>query len=198
MLWNHVTLQMVDGFDVDITRGDQSRFAYVFSTFVDDPQSPWWAGDREEFLKKAAQGAYDELRDLQGKKISKWDWGELHAITLTHGTFGTSGIAPIEWMFNRGPYATPGGSGVVNATGCDLDTQDYATTTVPSFRTVMDVSDWDASTWQNLTGSSGHAFHKNYTDQAKDWAKGQQYPWGFTKEATDASANKTLTLTPAQ
>lgn len=197
-LWNHVTVQMVAGFDVAIPRDDQSRFAYIFSGFVDDPQSPWWGGDKDAFLQTAAQDAYDELRGYQGKNISKWDWGELHAITLTHGTFGTSGIAPIEWLFNRGPYATPGGSGVVNATGWGLDTESYATTTVPSFRTVMDVSDWDASTWHNLTGSSGHAFHKNYTDQAEGWAKGQQYPWGFSKEATDATANKTLVLTPAK
>ena len=60
----------------------------------------------------------------------------------------------------------------------------------------MDVSNWDASTWQHLTGASGHAFHKNYTDQTKDWAVGKQYPWAFSKDATDKTASKTLILTP--
>ncbi len=196
VLWNNVTLQMVKGFDVTVPRDDQSRYALIFENMVKDPDSEFWAGDRTGFLTTAAKDAYTDIVAAQGKNPDKWNWGQLHAITLTNDTFGTSGIAPIEWLFNRGPFNTPGGSGVVNATGWSLDSGSYATTTVPSFRTVMDVSNWDASTWQHLTGASGHAFHKNYTDQTKDWAVGKQYPWAFSKDATDKTASKTLILTP--
>lgn len=196
VLWNQVTTQMADGFDVEIPRDDQSRYAYVFAQYLADPSSTLWAQGIDDFLVTAANRAYAEIVELQGKNPSKWNWGELHAIPMIHDTFGTSGIAPIEWLFNRGPFPTGGGSGVVNATGWDLDSGSYATTTVPSFRTVMDVSDWDASTWLNLTGASGHAFHKNYTDQAKQWAAGEQYPWAFTPGATSSAAKDTLILTP--
>ena len=61
---------------------------------------------------------------------------------------------------------------------------------------VVDLNDWDASTWQNLTGSSGHAFHANYTDQTEGWATGEQYGWAFSPEAVDAAADNTLVLLP--
>ena len=32
-------------------------------------------------------------------------------------------------------------------------------------RQVIDVSDFDASTWVNLTGASGHAYNAHYADQ---------------------------------
>lgn len=196
VLWSQVTTQMSDGFDVKIPRDDQSRYAYVFSQYLADPAGTLWAQDKDDFLVAAANDAYNEIVKLQGKHPSKWNWGELHAIRLTHDTFGTSGIKPIEWLFNRGPFPTGGGAGVVNATGWDLDSGSYATTTVPSFRAVMDVANWDASTWLNLTGASGHAFHKHYTDQAEVWAAGEQYAWAFSSEATDRLAKDTLILTP--
>lgn len=33
-------------------------------------------------------------------------------------------------------------------------------------RMVIDLDDMDASTWNQLTGASGHAFHTNYTDRS--------------------------------
>lgn len=202
VLWQHVTALMVGGKGVKIGRDDQSRFAKFFEDQLAQPDSAWWKnGDadvasQQDLLVAAAQNAYDELTELQGTDQSKWNWGELHAITLTHGTFGSSGIAPIEWLFNRGPFEVGGGSGVVNATGWSLDGS-YATTNVPSMRMVIDPSDWDASTWIHLTGASGHAFHPHYTDQTKDWATGVQRPWAFSADAVDAAAKDTLTLSPA-
>lgn len=178
-----------------IDRDDQSRLAVFLEQQLEDKDSPWWDGDRAALLRDAAQQAHEEITDLQGGNPEDWNWGELHALPLTHQTFGTSGIAPVEALFNRGPVETGGGSGVVNATGWEMD-EGYATTTVPSLRMVVDVSDWDASTWQNLTGQSGHAFHEHYRDQAEDWATGTQYAWGFSPEAVDAAAEDTLTLTP--
>ncbi|MCW2287472.1 penicillin amidase [Leucobacter luti] len=203
VLWQHITAQLVDEQAVRIPRDDQSRFARAFELLIDQPDSEWFrstlnglATTKDEFLILAAEQAQTELSELQGADPSKWNWGTLHAITLTNGTFGTSGIAPIEALFNRGPFSVGGGSGVVNATGWGLD-EGYATTTVPSMRMVIDVSDWDASTWQNLTGASGHAFHPNYTDQTEGWAHGEQYAWAFSPGAVAAAATDELILTPA-
>lgn len=217
VLWDHVTAGMINthgrtadsdeesdtataGADessqrTTIQRDDQSRLAVFLAEQIEDEDSPWWGGAREELLQQAAADAHTELVDLQGSDPEGWSWGELHALPLTHETFGTSGITPVEALFNRGPYETGGGSGVVNATGWDLDAG-YATTTVPSLRMVVDVGDWDASTWQNLTGQSGHAFHEHYTDQADGWARGEQYPWAYSAEAVNSAAEETLTLTP--
>lgn len=203
VLWREITAQLTDEQVVPIPRDDQSRFALLFDRLLDDPDSPWWqsaenglATTQAEFLQLCAERAVHEITTLQGSRPDRWNWGTLHALPLTHGTFGTSGIAPIEWLFNRGPIEVGGGSGVVNATGWDLD-EGYATSSVPSMRMVIDLSDWDASTWQNLTGASGHAFHPNYTDQSAGWARGEQYPWNFTPAAVAEHTSDELTLTPA-
>lgn len=202
VLWSNVTEQLVDEFGVNVPRTDQSRLAVVFEDLLNDPDSQWWqskehgtAANQQEFFELAAQRAYKELAGLQGDNPDGWNWGKLHALELTSGTFGQSGIAPIEWLFNRGPYPVGGGSGVVNATGWSLD-EGYATSTVPSLRTVMDPSDWDASTWQNLTGQSGHAFHSNYTDQTEGWSRGEQYSWSFSPDAVKKVTKETLVLRP--
>ena len=195
VLWNHITRAMTNTQDADIARTDQSRFVEFFTDQLADPESTWWGESQEKLLADAAGTAYDELVEAQGSDPADWNWGELHALTLRHESFGNSGIAPIEALFNRGPYATGGGSGVVNATGWELD-EGYATSTVPSMRMVADLSDWDASVWQNLTGTSGHAFHPNYVDQADDWAQGNQFPWAYSPDAIDDATEDTLVLEP--
>jgi len=151
---------------------------------------------QQEMLERSAKGAFERLSKLQGDTPSRWNWGTLHALPLRSGTFGESGIAPIEWLFNRGPYAVGGGSSVVDATGWTLG-DGFETVTVPSMRMIVDLSDLDASRWNQLTGESGHAFHEHYTDQTEAWQRIELTPWPFSGSAVDAATTDTLTLVPA-
>jgi penicillin amidase len=63
-------------------------------------------------------------------------------------------------------------------------------------RMVVDLADFDRSTWINLTGASGHAFDPHYADQAPLWAAGKTRLWPFSSNAVTAAADQTLTLTP--
>ncbi len=181
----------------------QGRLFLVVDTLLDEPDSPWWTNEQigvsgqSEMLARAAQDAYDRLVRLQGTNPDAWKWGDLHAITLTSGTFGESGIAPIEALFNRGPFPVGGGASAVDATGWYLGEDSFATATVPSMRMTVDLADLDASRWNHLTGTSGHAFHPNYTDQFEAWQQRRQTPWLFTLDKVLAGAQDTLTLTPA-
>ena len=85
----------------------------------------------------------------------------------------------------------------MNATGWQLG-DSYATTTVPSMRMVIDLADLDASTWNQLSGASGHAFHPHYVDQTEDWAVGMQAPWAFSPDAVTAATVDTLVLAPKE
>lgn len=203
VLWDTLVMAMFAERDVPAPVTGQSRLFQVVDALLSDPSSEWWVNEKlgissqAEMLDYAVNEAYDRLAELQGEDVTKWNWGSLHAITLRSDTFGSSGIAPIEWLFNRGPYDVGGGASVVDATGWTIG-ESFATTTVPSMRMVIDVSDWDASTYINLTGTSGHAFHPNYVDQAPIWADGGQLPWAFTPEAVAAETTDTLTLTPKE
>jgi penicillin amidase len=99
-------------------------------------------------------------------------------------------------LFNRGPYAVGGGSSVVNATGWQVGAG-FETITVPSMRMVIDLSDFDASGWNHLTGASGHTFHPNYVDQTPTWQRAELTPWAFSDAAVDAATTHTLRLVPA-
>ena len=152
---------------------------------------------RDETLQAAMAAAVEDLTQTLGDDPASWRWGALHTLLLQNQTLGDSGVGPIEAIFNRGPVETAGGESTVNATGwTPLD--GYTVDWVPSMRQVIDLADFDASTWVNLTGASGHAFNAHYADQVDAWLSGSQYPWAFTRAAVDAEAVDVLTLTPAR
>src|SRR5690606_2900160 len=203
VLWSNLALNLFAHRAEPLPYGSQGRMFTVVDALLDDPEDPLWTNEEigvdgmDEMLALSAEQAYDELVSLQGNITSQWNWGSLHAITLRSDTLGSSGIAPIEALFNRGPYPVGGGASVVNATGWKLG-ESYATTTVPSMRMVVDLADFDDSSWNHLTGASGHAFHPHYVDQTEDWAAGIQTPWAFSPEAVDAATVDTLVLTPGK
>ncbi len=202
VLWSNLAHNLFLDREVPLPVDDQGRLFAVVDALLDDPSDPLWTNERidvagmAEMLEFSAAQAYEELRDLQGEDVTRWNWGSLHALPLRHSTLGSSGIAPIEMLFNRGPYPVGGGSSVVNATGWLLG-ESYATSTVPSMRMVVDLDDLDGSSWNHVTGASGHAFHPNYTDQTEDWAMAVQQPWPFSKKAVGRATVDTLLLRPA-
>ncbi|WP_344738206.1 penicillin acylase family protein [Microbacterium awajiense] len=203
VLWDQLAVSLfVNGRAEPAPIDDQARMFLVVDRLLDDPESPWWTNTgigvdgREQMLSYVATSAYERLVAAQGDNQDRWNWGSLHALPLRSDTFGSSGIAPIEWLFNRGPYPVGGGSSVANATGWVLGSG-FETVTVPSMRMIVDLSDLDASQWNQLTGVSGHTFHPNYVDQVEDWQRAELSPWPFSRQAVDEAAEFTLTLTPA-
>jgi penicillin amidase len=179
-----------------------SQWFQVVGGLLDKPDSPWWADagndnvvTRDDALKVALSTAWTEAERLMGTDTENWSWGELHTLTIRNSSFGESGIAPIEMLFNRGPYELAGGSSVVNAVGWYAP-EGYAVDWVPSMRQVVDLADLDESTWINLTGASGHAFHSNYVDQTPLWQKQETRPWPFSPDAVAKATRDTLTLVP--
>ncbi|WP_433259085.1 penicillin acylase family protein [Streptosporangium sp. CA-135522] len=202
-VWRHL---LIETFNDDLpqdawpTGGD--RWFEVVRVLLDNPDDPFWDDirtpakeTRDDMLRRAMAGAYDELSARLGPDPRSWHWGDLHALTLTNQTFGTSGIAPIEWLFNRGPLPVGGSDDAVNAAGWDVQ-QDYAVSWLPSMRMVVDMSNLDGSQWINLTGASGHAFHDNYWDQAPLWANGRTVPMLAREESIKKAATHTLILGP--
>jgi penicillin G amidase len=179
------------------------RWWEIVRALLDEPRSAWWddAGrpgrqTRDQILALAMADAHDELTARLGADTAAWRWGALHTLTLTHATFGTSGIGPIERLFNRGPLETSGGTDIVNSTSWDA-TEGYEVNWVPSMRMLMDLSDLDAGRWIHLTGQSGRPFHRHYTDQAERWRDGGYAAMTFTPAATAASSRDVLTLHPS-
>ncbi|MEV5409327.1 penicillin acylase family protein [Thermopolyspora sp. NPDC052614] len=203
-VWRHLLKRV---FDDEIPEGARAgggdRWFEVMRSLLTRPDDRFWDDvrttgkmeTRDDMLAAASRDAQDELRERLGDDPAEWRWGDLHTLTLTHQSLGTSGIAPIEWLFNHAPLRLAGGKDAVNATGWN-SAEGYEVDHVPSMRMIVDLADLDASRWINLTGASGHAFHTNYTDQADLWADGRTIPMRHTERAVRADAVTTLTLTP--
>jgi len=202
VFWRHLLTRTFDELPADLKPDGESRWWVVVSNLLDQPTSPWWDDrstsaieHRDEILSAALADAVAELESAQGKDFTKWRWGALHTLTLTHASFGSSGVAPIEWLFNRGPFETAGGAAIVNANGWDA-ADGYEVDSVPSMRMILDLSNWDASRWIQLTGNSGHAFHPNYADQFPLWQVGENLPMLWDRSSIEGAATHTLALIP--
>ncbi|MEV1130342.1 penicillin acylase family protein [Agromyces sp. NPDC049794] len=202
VFWRNLLDGMFGSLPEDTRPKGGDRWFTVVGDLLDEPDARWWTNDdlgvagRDAMIGHALEAAWREASDRMGPASDSWRWGRLHTLTLTNSTFGESGIAPIEWLFNRGPFALGGGSDIVNAIGWDVS-QGYEVNWVPSMRMVVDVGDFDASRWVNLTGASGHAFHPHYDDQAKLWQRGEMREWPFTLRSLQDAAHDTLHLRPA-
>jgi penicillin G amidase len=180
-----------------------ARWWEVIRALVDEPESPWWddldtdaVETRDEVLAAALADAQAELTDRFGDDPADWRWGAMHTLTLRHGTFGVSGIAPIERLFNRGPLELGGGADILHANGWNA-AEGYEVVWVPSMRLLVDLGDLDAGRWIHLTGQSGRPFHAHYTDQAELWRDGDTLPITFSERAVEEAAVDRLRLVPA-
>lgn len=187
--------------DVSVTGGE--RWMETTRVLFDDPRNAWWDDAstpqiieaRDEIVMASLREARDELTRRQSRHPDNWSWGDLHQLELEHQTLGTSGIAVVEALFNRGPYPVAGGSGAVNANSWDAS-EGFEVTAVPSMRMVVDLADFDRSRWIQMTGNSGHPFHRNYRDQFDLWREGETLGWDYSRSAIEESERDTLVLVP--
>ncbi|MEI7845736.1 MAG: penicillin acylase family protein [Chloroflexota bacterium] len=182
-----------------------SRTYEIMRNLIKNPSSAWWddkkTADKVEtrddiFAQAFAKAVKCEICVQKfGSDISKWKWGELHSSTFRNGTLGKSGIAPIENLFNRGPFMTSGGESIVNATGWDIY-KSFEVNWLPSMRMIVDLSNLDHSLSVHTTGESGHAYHPHYIDMADMWRNIQYYPMLWSEAAVTGAAEARLDLVP--
>ena len=164
------------------------------------PDAPWWDNvsttnkeTREEIVGKSLQDAIGELKGKLGNDMNQWQWGKLHTITFQNQTLGKSGVAPIEALFNRGPYALDGATSTVNAENTN---QEFRVTSHPSWRMVVDLSDFNKSVAVHPTGQSGHTMHPHYDDMMKLWLVGNTQAFLWLREDVERGAEGVLRLEP--
>ncbi len=181
-----------------------SRWFEVMRRLVEQPQSPWWDDkntpereSRDEIFKRAFATAVDELEELLGQDPTEWTWGDLHQAIFRNQSLGKSGVAPIEALFNRGPFRTSGGESIVNATGWNATAASpYEVDWLPSMRMIVDLGNFQNSVSIHTTGQSGHAFHPHYADMVEMWRNVQYQPMLWDREQIEASAEGHLRLMP--
>jgi penicillin amidase len=172
--------------------------------FLPDPTSHWFDNkftplveERDEILVLAIDDAVEELTKTLGQKMSNWTWGDLHVAVFENPTLGQSGIGPIEALFNRGPVPVDGSLATVNNTGYS-PSDPYVVRTVPSYRQIIDLKDFDRSVSMHTTGQSGHPFHRHYRDMIDSWRNFEYHPMLWNRQLVETVAEDHLTLTPGE
>jgi penicillin amidase len=200
--WRHLVLRtFADDLPAGWLPGGGSAFQ-IISQLVVIPNHPWWddlstpaAEEMDDIFRAALEDAVSELESSLGEDPSDWAWGRLHRATFENQTLGQSGIAPIELLFNRGPFETGGGSGIVNATSWDEEAG-YSVVSLPSQRLIVDLSDLGNSLSMHTTGQSGHVFSPHYIDMADAWRTIQYHPLLWIREQVQALSDSHLILRP--
>lgn len=200
--WRHLLLRT---FADDLPAGwlpDGSRAVAVITGLIVQPDSPWWDDRhtpilelRDDIIRSAMIDAVQDLESVFGDDPARWSWGGLHTASFENETLGTSGIGPIEAIFNRGPFSTAGGDSIVNATGWDAE-HGYTVDWIPSQRMIVDLSGLADSLSIHSTGQSGHAFHPHYIDMADMWRLIEYHPMLWTRAQVELNLEGTLTLMP--
>jgi penicillin amidase len=187
---------------------------------LERPDSPWWddvtpkdrVETRDDVVAAALDEAGRELRAAYGEP-DRWTWGAMHRARFEEQTLGTSGIGPLEWYFDKGPYPAPGAAGAVDNTYYrpsraypDPDDETYvpvgiegvfSVTNLPSYRLSIDLGDLDGARIVQTTGQSGNPFDKHYGDLIDEWLTGGTVPLPFGAGAVNAAAVERLQLVPA-
>ncbi len=205
--WNLVSDTFTDeAIPMDYQPAGGSRTYEILRRLVALPNSAWWddktTKDKVEtrddiFAKAFAEAVKCEVCTAKfGSDINNWKWGELHSATFQNQTLGKSGVAPIENLFNRGPYPVNGGESIVNATGWDIY-KSFEVNWLPSMRMIVDLSNLDNSVTVHTTGESGHAYSPHYNDMIDLWRNIQYYPMWWNEDSITKNSEATLNMRPA-
>lgn len=180
--------------------GEDSRFHYrlqgriVAALTAADP--PWCDGDedRDRVLRAALEQALGTLRERLGSRPAEWRWGALRSSRQPHPLGGVPGLGR---AFAVGPNEMPGDVNTVWQGGYSVHHgPDAPGGFSPGYRQVVDLADWDRSTFQMPAGNSGIPGHPHYGDCAPEFFEGRQRPLLYSREAIAANAEGTLVLEP--
>ncbi len=183
-----------------IEGNDSTSVRTALRTLLKQPDSHWWRDaahgatkPRDSILIQSIRDTVAVLKVRLGPDIKTWQYGRLHTITFQNQTLGKSGIPIIESIFNRGPFPVDGAAASVDATAADAT---MAVVSAPSWRMIVDMSNFSRSQAMHTTGQSGHTYNPHYDDMIDPWLAVRYNPLLYSKADVAANAEATLTLTP--
>jgi len=154
----------------------------------DDP-----AAARDALIDGALAKGWKRALELGGADPARWQWGDLHRVTIQHPMSSNPAIAAafpkIEGGRSGGDGTTPMARGFNARRGFDVSHG-------ASYLFVADVGAWDNSRFLLLPGQSADPRSPRYRDFYPKWLAGAMQPLWFSRAAVDKHAAGRLVLTP--
>lgn len=165
-----------------------------------DPQSPWLDNVNtpnvieqfDDMVEIAFKATVTELSEKLGDDPEKWEWGDIHTLTLEHPMGGVN-ILNRFFNLNRGPYAV--GGDCFNPSPFVYRYYDpFKVKHGPSQRHIYTTDDWDRSLSVIPTGTSGIPKSVYYCDQTELFLNGQYRKDFVSKQLVRGSSVYRMTL----
>jgi penicillin amidase len=161
------------------------------------PTAMWFGEDgraaRDRVARESLGKALDELQARCGEEMDAWTWGSIHRIRFV----GQLGMIPdLTELFTAGEAPWVGDEMTVCQGLFEPGSGTYDVVTVPSWRQILDPSDWDASVGTHTVGQSGNPESPHFNDLFELWSTGEYHPLPFSRQAVEAAAEGSLRLTP--
>jgi penicillin amidase len=191
-----IDAMFADELGADLMEKARSDLVIAPLNLLPEQSSPWFddvtttgVESRDQILLRALEQAVMALSETRGSNMEEWRWGALHTATFENQSLGQCGIAPVEAIFNRGPFPADGTLATVNQADYSLN-DPYSVRSLASYRQIVDLGDLRRSIAMHTTGQSGHPFHRHYDDMIGPWRNVEYHPmlWERTQVETDAEA----------
>ncbi len=164
----------------------------ILLNLLDNPES-WWmeqAGGKYAVLERALGKTVAWLRAKLGKDPAKWSWGRLNKMVYPHAMALKK---PLDKVFNVGNLPIGGDKNTVCQIGSppgEFSEKSWA----PSYRQIVDLSDFSKSLVIIPPGQSGNLASPHYQDMFPMWHKGEYATMLWTREQVEAHAEAKLLL----
>ena len=139
------------------------------------------AGGIDSAVFTAFEAAVEEMTELYGKNVAKWQWGDYHQLTFNHNLAAASDI--IAWYLNPEHVPVGGSRTTVQAAA---NREDGTVNHGASWRFVADLSDLSSAYHIVGPGQSGHIKSDWYDNQVQDWADGVYHKTSITGDYTQS------------
>lgn len=157
--------------------------------------APEWVGDIRPLLLPAFRKTVQTLEKKWGKNPSRWQWGQLHHLTIT-SPLGRVPLLGRLWKPVTFPVA--GDGHCIAQANTAFHFPPPPVNMIASCRMVLDVGEWDQCQAVLPGGQSGHPASPHYLDGLVDWRNGRYHPMLFSRERILAATENELTLEPPE
>jgi penicillin G amidase len=159
--------------------------------FCDDVTTEDTTETCEDMAELAMDRALVMLTERLGEHPPDWTWGSLHHTVFHHQL---AALPVLRRLLDRS-VPRDGGPYTVNV-AWSSSSAPFRNHWGPSYRQVLDPSDWDASRFMHTTGQSGHPASPHYDDLIESWLHCRSIPLAFTDQAVEEVTSRVQILMP--
>lgn len=202
--WVALNQQVFDD-QLGMESGGTAAQRYALLYLLDDPTNLWWDNNtteeiietRDDILRLAFEQAIETAESESDAPRDAWRWDELHTAHFVSLPVGNIGIVGVEEVVNRGPVGTGGGFESINATlwSTAEDTR-FEVVSLPSFRMIIDLANFEGSRSIHPTGQSGHPASDHYGDMIDLWRTVTYHDMRWDSDLIREDENAVLRLQP--